>query len=230
MITRRDLYRAGHLTARPGNSIEGDVPFTGLHHLDLGGKDGLIYVPETYRPSIPANLAVMLHGAGGDAAHGMSLIRNYADANNMILLAPVAQEYSWDIIAGNSFGPDVLVLDHTLEFVFENFAINSSKVAIGGFSDGASYALCLGLSNGDLFTNILAFSPGFYHTAEARGKPEVFISHGTKDSVLPINPCSRRIVPALERSGIPVLYKEFNGEHIIPPDIAQAGVAWFVGK
>ena len=30
-----------------------------------------------------------------------------------------------------------------------------------GFSDGASYALSLGAANGDLFTHIAAFSPGF---------------------------------------------------------------------
>ncbi len=30
-----------------------------------------------------------------------------------------------------------------------------------GFSDGASYALSLGVPNGDLFTHIVAFSPGF---------------------------------------------------------------------
>lgn len=30
-----------------------------------------------------------------------------------------------------------------------------------GFSDGASYALSLGLPNGNLFSHIVAFSPGF---------------------------------------------------------------------
>jgi phospholipase/carboxylesterase len=34
-------------------------------------------------------------------------------------------------------------------------------VALGGFSDGASYALSLDLTNGDLFASLIAFSPGF---------------------------------------------------------------------
>lgn len=39
-------------------------------------------------------------------------------------------------------------------------AIDPAHVAIGGFSDGASCALSLGLVNGDLFTHVMAFSPG----------------------------------------------------------------------
>jgi phospholipase/carboxylesterase len=81
------------------------------------------------------------------------------------------------------------------------------RLAIGGFSDGASYALSLGISNGDLFTHVLAFSPGFMAPAGRTGSPHIFVSHG----VLPIDRCSRKIVPDLERGGCNVLYWEFDG-------------------
>ena len=58
---------------------------------------------------------------------------------------------------------------------------------------GASYALSVGLTNGDLFSDILAFSPGFMAPAVRHGAPNIFISHGTQDTVLPIDRCSRRI-------------------------------------
>jgi hypothetical protein len=64
----------------------------------------------------------------------------------------------------------------------------------GGLSDGASYALSLGLLNGDLFTHVIAFSPGFVAKGTRRGNPQVFVSHGLRDQVLPIDRCSRRIV------------------------------------
>jgi phospholipase/carboxylesterase len=64
--------------------------------------------------------------------------------------------------------------------------------------------------------------------ADQRGEPRIFISHGTNDQVLPIDPCSRRIVPQLERAGYDVIYHEFDGPHTVPADIAKAGVAWFL--
>jgi phospholipase/carboxylesterase len=85
----------------------------------------------------------------------------------------------------------------------------------------------LGITNGDLFTRVLAFSPGFMAPAGQRGSPRVFISHGTHDGVLPIDSCSRRIVPRLERAGYDVRYREFDGGHTIAPEIALEAVNWF---
>jgi predicted esterase len=193
-------------------------------------RDGLLYVPQHYAPSRPAALAVMLHGAGGNAEHGLSLLRKYADAHNIILVAPASRLASWDIITTNAFGKDVIFVDQALDLVLGRYAIDSSRIAVGGFSDGASYALCLGLTNGDLFTHVIAFSPGFVYTEQEQGKPAVFVSHGTRDRVLPIDPCSRRLVPRLQRKGLTVNYQEFDGEHQIPDHIAAGAVAWFLGK
>ncbi len=228
MIAKRDSYTTGRLTARPNNSTTKGNFTIGVQPLQLAGsRDGFIYVPKSYKPSRPAALALMLHGAGGQAEHGLSLLRNYADDKNIILLAPASRASSWDVISSNYFGPDVIFIDQALALAFERYNIDSTHLAIGGFSDGASYALCLGLTNGNLFTHIIAFSPGFFHTIEKQGKPKVFISHGVKDRVLPIDPCSRRIVPQLERQGLPVNYQEFEGEHEIPARISKSGVEWF---
>jgi predicted esterase len=54
-----------------------------------------------------------------------------------------------------------LYLDQALQHVFETYSIDPGRVGLGGFSDGASYALSLGVANGDLFSHIIAFSPGF---------------------------------------------------------------------
>jgi phospholipase/carboxylesterase len=61
-----------------------------------------------------------------------------------------------------------------------------------------------------------------------RLEPHIYISHGTHDAVLPIERCSRRLVPILERAGYDVKYHEFDGPHTIPPDIAREAVEWFV--
>jgi hypothetical protein len=97
----------------------------------------------------------------------------------------------------------------------------------GIFSDGASYALSLGITNGDLFTHVLAFSLGLMAPAGRTGSPRIFVSHGVRDGVLPIDRCSRSIVPELKRGGYDVLYREFDGEHSISLEIALEAIGWF---
>ncbi len=99
-----------------------------------------------------------------------------------------------------------------------------------GFSDGASYALSLGLLNGDLLTHVIAFSPGFVLAERRRGRPRCFLSHGVHDEVLPIDPCSRRIVRELRGADYDVRYTEFDGGHSVPPAIARAAVDWLLGS
>ena len=228
---KRDRYRMGYLTARPERTGNPGVTLTGLQPLLLNQKkECLLYVPRNYDEHTPAAFALMLHGAGGNAADGLSYIQQYADEKNIILLSPSSHHFSWDIIAENSFGTDVIFIDHALSYVFSRLNIHPARVAIGGFSDGASYGLSLGLSNGDLFTHIIAFSPGFYYTYENKGNPCVYISHGVADDGLPIDHCSRRLVPRLKQEGFAVLYNEFNGRHEIPPSIPKGAIDWLVSS
>jgi phospholipase/carboxylesterase len=99
---------------------------------------------------------------------------------------------------------------------------------MGGFSDGASYALSLGLTNGDLFSHIIAFSPGFMVPAAERGKPKIFVGHGTADQILNIDRTSRVLVPKLKESKYDVQYIEFDGPHTINPDEAHTAFKWFL--
>jgi hypothetical protein len=83
-----------------------------------------------------------------------------------------------------------------------------------------------GLINGDFFKSIVAFSPGFVISGESYGKPRIFISHGTKDHILPIDRCGRRIATELKGQGYDVTFREFDGDHEVPEDIAREGLSW----
>jgi predicted esterase len=190
---------AGRLLARPGHPTGFGPP--GLQPLGLaGGRDGLLYVPPDYRPDQPLPLVLMLHGAGGNAQRALAPLLGLADQRGLILLAPESRGRTWDRLLGG-YGPDVEFVEAALTHTFARYAIDPRRVAAEGFSDGASYALSLGLTNGDLFSHVLAFSPGFAAPAARRGTPRLYISHGTQDAILPIDHCSRRIVMMLRPAG-----------------------------
>ena len=215
--------------ARPTAPAAAAAP-SGVQRLWLEpGRDGLISVPPGYRPDRPAPLVVMLHGAGSDAQNALGPFHGLADAAGLLLLAPESRGHTWDVLLGG-YGPDVLFINRALEHVFARYAVDPARVAVEGFSDGASYALGLGLTNGDLFGHVVAFSPGFVPPVRPHGMPPVFISHGAGDKVLPIARTSRRIVPRLREEGYQVHYVEFDGGHTVPAAIAEEALNRLVSE
>ena len=172
-------------------------------------------------------LLVFLHGATQNGAGMLRRIGSIADQLGIAVVAPDSRRGTWDAITGG-FGEDVRFLNRALEQVFGQVDVDPARVAIGGFSDGASYALSLGLANGDLFPRIVACSPGFVIQAPAQGRPRIFVSHGTSDQVLPIDECSRVIVPRLRSMGYDVTFREFEGRHELPADIASEALRWML--
>ena len=59
--------------------------------------------------------------------------------------------------------------------------------------------------------------------------PQVYISHGFQDAVLSIEYCSRRLVPRLQHSGYSVVYREFQGPHVVRGEDAREGVGFLCG-
>jgi phospholipase/carboxylesterase len=168
---------------------------------------------------------VLLHGAGGSGEGVLRRGGPAAEAAGVAVLAPDSRDSTWDAIRGG-FGADVAFLDRALARTFETVRVDPARLAVGGFSDGATYALSLGMVNGDLFPRIIAFSPGFIVDATPHGHPAFYISHGTADQILPIDQCSRQIVPRLRGRGYRVAFREFNGRHEVPPDVAAEAMRW----
>jgi phospholipase/carboxylesterase len=198
----------------------------GLQDLSIdSGRAVVLYVPVGYRADRPTPLVVMLHGAGGDPHRVLRYVVPLADSTGVMVVAPKSATMTWDVIRGR-FGLDVALIDRTLAYLFANYAVDTARLAISGFYDGATYALSRGVTNGDLFTHIIAFSPGFMVPAAQRGEPRLFVSHGTKDQILSIDACSRQIVRRLRDAGYDVLYREFGGGHTVPPGIAREAFTW----
>jgi phospholipase/carboxylesterase len=178
-------------------------------------------------PSVPAPFALGLHGASGRAEAGLRVFGSLAEDAGVIELAPEAKRGAWDVMFG-AYGADVAFIDRALAWTFARFAVDSARIACTGFSNGASYTLSLGLTNGDLFSHLVAFSPGFMAPADLVERPPIFVAHGTEDRALPIDKTSRRFVPELRDEGYDVTYQEFEGKHEISPRISHDALDWFL--
>lgn len=211
------------LTARPRTGVTTSLK-NGLLGLGEPGRDGMIQLPSKM-PDGNVPFLVYLHGATQSSASMIRRVGPLADELGIALFCPDSRSTTWDAIRGQ-FGEDVVFLNRALEHLFARLAVDPARVAIGGFSDGASYALSLGIANGDIFPRVVVGSPGFVMPAEAHGRPRFFISHGTADQVLPIDQCSRVIVPRLRAMGYDVTYREFEGRHELPPEIANEAFRW----
>ncbi|HEX9502498.1 MAG TPA: phospholipase [Thermoanaerobaculia bacterium] len=159
--------RSGRIEVRP---VAGSAPLPpGLHSLKLE-REALLYIPERHRGAF----ALMLHGAGGTPERILRRFTSQADEFAVALFATKSEGLTWDAIRGD-LGTDLLFLRNALRAAFENCAVDPAHLAISGFSDGASYALSLGVANGDLFSHVMAFSPGFLIPMDRVGKARIFL-------------------------------------------------------
>ena len=232
LVATRTADAEVRLTARPRPQPPDRAVVTTLQSgpigMPRGDRDGVIQMP-----SAPAKgklpLLLFLHGATQRGAGMLRRIGPAADAAGVVVVAPDSADVTWDAIR-DGFGEDVAHLNKVLDYVFAHVDVDPVRIALGGFSDGATYAISLGIANGDLFPRIAAFSPGFVIRAAAHGRPRFFISHGRSDQILPIDQCSRIIVPQLREAGYTVTFREFDGRHEMPADVAAEGLRWIAAS
>lgn len=196
----------------------------GAHTLDVVGLARHVLLVPVGAPR-RAPLLVWFHGAGGHAAGSLPGVQDAATGAGALVLLPSSAGTTWDVLSGG-LGPDVAALERALEHVFSVHAVE--RVAFGGFSDGASYALSLALANGDLAEAVLAFSPGFLAPPALVDRPRCWVAHGTADAVLPVDRCGRRVVERLARQDYDVHYEEFDGGHVVRPDLLRQSLAWWL--
>lgn len=195
--------------------------------LKLGDdRDGFVYVPKGYTDEAPLPLLLMFHGAGSTAL-SVQYALPLADEFGVIILAPDSRdERTWDGVLRN-WGPDVDFISEAFTQTARRYHVDRARLGVGGFSDGASYALGFGISFGDEFTRVIAMSPGVMQPMAARGKPRIFLSHGTSDPIMPIDATSRVFVTKLKALGYDVTYREYEGRHTPSPPVVREAFEWF---
>jgi poly(3-hydroxybutyrate) depolymerase len=217
------LCRAQPLTAQGPD----EVPY-GESRLDISDnfRDGTLYVPKSYKPGTPMPLLMMLHGYSGGGTNARFTFP-LAEEFGVIIIAPESRDLTWgQSIPG--FDDDVRYLGAAYRHVTGILDVDRAHVALGGVSDGAGYALSMGLAYGDVFRHLMVFAGGIMIPFRKQGHPRIFIAHGTNDTQMPIDRTARRFVPQLKEEGYEVTYREFEGGHGAPGPIVREAFEWFL--
>ena len=200
------------------------------------GQDALAYLPagiDETAPGPPRAVLVLLHGADHRTDWMIRRFAPDADRLNVAILAPFSAGRSWDAVlrataptvdASRIVDPlrfrasrDGDRVEAALADLATHIRVDRPRTVLAGFSDGASFALILGMSARHEFGAVIAWSPGAVTVPDraARGR-RVFVSHGQQDHVLAYQITARQIVPALHGLGANVTFRTFQGDHVIP--------------
>jgi phospholipase/carboxylesterase len=219
----------GRLSFRPGAAPTTEPLAVGRHALSFDeGREAVLVVPDGLDTAAPVPLLVMFHGAGGEANRVLPHLVPHARARKFLLLAPQSMFVTWDIVVGGH-GPDLQRLDAALSTVARHFRLDPARLAFAGFSDGGSYALSMGMTNGDVASHVIGLSAGFMNTFTQAGTPQVFLAHGRADKQLPIETSAHPHAKRLLDSGYDLTLQPFDGDHVIVPWVVARAVDFFLG-
>ena len=201
-----------------------------------------------YRPAEGAGsnrpLIVLLHGAGMSARNFLDGLRGEADRCGCLLLSIQSSGATWDTVRlvrdatkhgrashDQLFGDDTGRVERALSVALRAADANRRAVMLMGFSDGASFALSLGLANPAIVRGIIAFAPGFHvEPAAINPRQRLFIAHSPTDRILSFERTRFDTVTSLKHAGFDLRFRPFDGGHRVDTAVLSEGVDFILGR
>lgn len=120
-----------------------------------------IVVPEGYAPQTPYPIVFVLHGNGGNAAgaRAMTDLEKVA-GGHAVFVYPDGAGGGWNLDAPTSSNGDVALFDAILLTAHNTLCIDSRRVFLTGFSNGAYMANQLACKRGDRIRGVVTHAGG----------------------------------------------------------------------
>lgn len=216
--------------SRPGGDA---VPPTGGRMTISNTRThGYLLLPDSIDPTRAYPLVTVFHGAG---RQDELLVRAYQDEparRDALFFIPRSTYPTWDLLVGQD-RPDLDFLEQAYADIYRRLPVDHRRQALIGYSDGASYALAVGLSNPGLFAAVMGWAAGFVifdttAVSETDPRPRILLEHGTHDTVFPFEQIATRNCAILRRLGYEVdLRVDEGGIHWPSHEFQSAALDWF---
>lgn len=225
-------------------------------------REFIVAIPDDYDSSQPHRVIFAWHGMTGTAQQIAGFGNYYG------LRTPERGRDSTIFVAGqgllqngdsgntgwwNTNGGDLAFVDALLEWLGENYCVDSSRIFSTGFSFGGMFSHYLGCARGDVFRAVAPMAGSFFNYYGFGGPDEcpravpVWSTHGSNDMVVTLdqgeaaravwlatNGCQETTSPvepspcvAYQGCEAPVHWCQHDGEHMVPSFAAAAIWSFF---
>jgi phospholipase/carboxylesterase len=208
---------------------------TGRVRVENGPGRALLLTPERIDPERRYPLITVLHGAGRREEMLVEAYRDEPAARDALFLIPRSHHPTWDLIAAND-RPDLDFLEWAYDLIYRRYPVDPDRQAMIGYSDGASYALSVVLSNPGIFRAVMGWAAGFLVVDEDGisaddPKPTVLLEYGTHDQLFPFERVALPMRQRLEQMGYAVEFRvDEGGRHWPSGDFQPEALGWFFSE
>jgi predicted esterase len=222
---------------------------TGMVWIERGAQRAALFTPDEIEPGRRYPLLAVLHGAGRREELLMKAYRDEAERRQALFLVPRSYHVTWDLIVAATQGaaataadgspsarPDLDFLEYAYDLIFRRYPVDAARLGLVGYSDGASYALSVGLSNPQLFRAVMGWAAGFVAVeTDAAGpgvpRPAVLVEYGTHDELFPFEQVAVPMREQLESYGCQVNFRiDQGGRHWPSSEFQEEALDWFFSE
>ena len=208
---------------------------TGFVTVERGPSRAVLLTPEEIDPARRYPLVTVLHGAGRQDELLVRACRGEPERRQALFFVPRSVRPTWDLIAGDE-RPDLDFLQWAYDLIYRRYPVDPERQALLGYSDGASYALSVGLSNPRVFRAVMGWAAGFAAIDDTNLQPEdpkppVLLEYGTHDELFPFDRIALPMRAELERLGYRVEFRvDEGGRHWPSGSFQSEALDWFFSE
>jgi len=212
--------------------VTGEAAPTGFVRIERGASRAVLLTPSVIDPDRRYPLVTVLHGAGRQDEMLVRACGDEPEHRQAFFLIPRSVQSTWDLVVGGG-RPDLDFLEFAFDLIYRRYPIDMGRQVLVGYSDGASYALSIALSNPQIFSAALCWAAGYVMldpgTLELEhAKPRVYLEYGTHDELFPFDQIALPMRDNLRRAGYEVEFSvDEGGRHWPSGNFQREALDWY---
>jgi polyhydroxybutyrate depolymerase len=163
--------------------------------VDGANRTYLVYMPSSYKTTVPAPILLVFHGAGSnsEAMAGLTGLNKVADRAGFLVVYPQGLDYRWHtgLATGSAASPvdDLGFVRALLARLESDYAVDRQRIYATGFSNGAFFTQRLACAMAADFAAVASVAGQMSQALSKVCKParpiSVLLVHGTADPIVP---------------------------------------------